>query len=405
MMQLSFLQEAIWTVSEITRYLRDLLASDDRLKDVWVRGEISNFSRPSSGHLYFTLKDSTCSLRSVMWRSAAARLTSSLRDGEAVEAHGYIDIYETAGQYQFYVDIIRPFGEGALFQQFLRLKAQLEAEGLFSPERKRLIPSFPQIIGIVTSPTGAALKDVFNTLRRRYPLAHVVLAPSQVQGEEAPNNIVAALDALNRSIHPDVILLVRGGGSIEDLWAFNDERVARAVAASEAPVISGVGHETDFTIVDFVSDLRAPTPTACAELATPSRVDLQTNLEELSTSLDRAILTVLDHLQTALDRLDNQLARRSPVVRIGKDRQHLDELIYRLSLNLEHFLELKKSHLKGEEQHLAALNPLSVLNRGYAMVVSASGEVIRTITQVKADDSLTIQISDGNIPVIVSPKN
>ncbi|NJD58874.1 MAG: exodeoxyribonuclease VII large subunit, partial [Anaerolineae bacterium] len=219
---------ASWSVTDLTRYLRELLESDEALQDVWVKGEVSNFSRPASGHIYFTLKDTSASLRCVMWRGAAIRQRTMPRDGDAVEVHGAISVYELGGQYQLYADVIRPAGEGALYQEFLRLKAGLEAEGLFAPERKRPIPARPQRIGIITSPTGAALQDVLNTLRRRYPLVEVVLAPTPVQGDEAPPGIIAALRDVAQVARPDVILLVRGGGSIEDLWAFNDERVARA---------------------------------------------------------------------------------------------------------------------------------------------------------------------------------
>ncbi len=258
-----------WTVSNLTRHLRQLLEGDPDLQGIWVEGEISNLSRPASGHIYFTLKDSAAALRCVMWKTDASRLRVNLQEGMAIEAHGSLGIYEVAGQYQLYADILRPVGEGALFQEFLRLKALLEAEGLFDPARKRAIPSSPRRIGIVTSSTGAALRDILNTLRRRMPLAEVILAPTPVQGEEAPLKIVAALRSLNRVVKPDVILLARGGGSIEDLWAFNDERVVRAISrVPGAPVITGVGHETDFTLADFAADLRAPTPTAAAELAT-----------------------------------------------------------------------------------------------------------------------------------------
>jgi exodeoxyribonuclease VII large subunit len=268
-MQPSLFASVQWTVSTLTKYIRDLLEADMTLQDVWVRGEISNLSRPASGHIYFTLKDAGASLRCVMWRTEASRLKLALQEGSAIELHGKIGVYEVGGQYQFYVDQIRPVGEGVLYQEFLRLKAMLEAEGLFDSERKRPIPAFPNRIGIVTSPTGAALRDMLTALRRRLPLVEVILAPSPVQGEDAPPKLVEAIHSLNRlQPLPDVILLARGGGSIEDLWAFNDERVVRAVVSSEAPIICGVGHETDFTLCDFAADLRAPTPTAAAELAT-----------------------------------------------------------------------------------------------------------------------------------------
>ena len=272
MNQLPLFEAPRWTITELTRAVRRLLESDERLQDLWVQGEISNFSRPASGHLYFTLKDSGASLRCVMWKPDAARMKLPLQDGLSIEAHGKIGVYEPGGQYQFYADLIRPAGEGQLYAEFMRLKSLLEVEGLFDPARKRPVPQFPRTIGIVTSPTGAALRDMLNVLRRRLPLAEVVLAASPVQGAEAPHALVLALQKLNAVVHPDVILLARGGGSIEDLWAFNYESVVRAVAASAAPVISGVGHETDFTLVDFAADLRAPTPTAAAKLATPYTV-------------------------------------------------------------------------------------------------------------------------------------
>jgi len=231
MEQLSLFAPPTWSVSEITRYLRDLLGGDPTLQDLWVLGEVSNFSRPSSGHLYFTIKDSTATLRCVMWRTTAMRQSYIPREGDAIEVHGSINVYEAGGQYQLYADLFRPAGEGVLYREFLRLKAQLEAEGLFDTERKRPIPEWPHRIGIITSPTGAALRDMLDTIRRRYPLVEVVLAATAVQGEEAPAGIVKALEGLNRVARPDVILLARGGGSIEDLWAFNDERVARAIVA------------------------------------------------------------------------------------------------------------------------------------------------------------------------------
>ena len=279
-----------WTVTDLTRHLRQLLETDLDLQDVWVQGEISNLSRPASGHVYFTLKDSGAALRCVMWKSDAARLRFPPQDGSAVEAHGRIGIYEVSGQYQLYADNLRPLGEGVLYQEFLRLKALLETEGLFDLSRKRPIPELPHRIGIVTSPTGAALRDMLQTLQRRMPLAEVILAPTPVQGDEAPPALVSAIQMLNRMAAPDVILVGRGGGSMEDLWAFNDERVVRAVTRSQAPVISGVGHETDFTLVDFAADLRAPTPTAAAELATAVTViDLRQELVEIQCGLIRTL--------------------------------------------------------------------------------------------------------------------
>jgi exodeoxyribonuclease VII large subunit len=390
-----------WSVTDLTHYLRDLLESDELLQDVWVQGEVSNFSRPASGHLYFTLKDKGASLRCVMWRNNAARLAAMPRDGDGLEVHGAISLYEVGGQYQLYADLIRPAGEGALYQEFLRLKARLEAEGLFDPEGKRPIPEWPRRLGIVTSPTGAALRDMLNTLQRRYPLLEVFLAPTPVQGAEAPPGIVTALQMLNQVIQPDVILLARGGGSIEDLWAFNDERVARAIAASDAPVICGVGHETDFTIADFVADLRAPTPTAAAELATPDQLELRQTVQELTERLERSAKSYLTTERWSFAALNSRLILHSPRARIQTGRQRLDELTRRASIGLAHTQQLQRAQLSGLRQRLAALSPQSVLQRGYAIVTAASGQIIHSTRQAKPGDALSVQVVDGTFPVRV----
>ena len=405
MEQLSFFAPSTWSVSEITRYLRDLLGGDPTLNDLWILGEVSNFSRPSSGHLYFTIKDSAATLRCVMWRNAAMRQVFIPREGDAIEVHGSIDIYEAGGQYQLYADLIRPAGEGALYREFLRLKAQLEEEGLFDPVRKRPIPRWPKRIGIVTSPTGAALRDMLDTIRRRYPVIEVVLAATAVQGEEAPAGIVQAIDTLNRVARPDVILLARGGGSIEDLWAFNDERVARAIVASHAPVISGVGHETDFTIADFAADLRAPTPTAAAELATPDRNELIPALAEWGNRLGRALQVGTNLQRMALQGLTNRLGLSSPIFLLRNDRQRLDELSRRAGLALQYSAQLQRVNLGGLQQRLTSLNPVSVLARGYAMVLRPDGSVVRSLVQVVEGDALNIRLSDGILGVRVETKS
>jgi exodeoxyribonuclease VII large subunit len=395
---------ASWTVSDLTHYLRQLLESDEQLQDIWVTGEVSNFSRPASGHIYFTLKDSSASLRCVMWRNTVSRQSFLPRDGTAIDVHGAISVYEAGGQYQLYADVFRQAGEGALYQEFLRLKALLENEGLFAPERKRPIPTRPRRIAIVTSATGAALQDILNTLRRRYPMVEVVLAPTPVQGEDAPPKIIAALRDVVRLADPDVILLARGGGSIEDLWAFNDEGVARAIAASPVPVITGVGHETDFTIADFVADLRAPTPTAAAELAVPNQADLRLELVEASQHLNRTIQGITSELRWAFNALYNQLERNSPLVQIQSASQRVDELEHRLGAATSHWLQLSRIHLKGLSQHLAALNPSAVLERGFAIVTNQTGETIARVGQVSAGEPLNVQVSDGDFGVHVDNK-
>ena len=387
-----------YTVSRLTFHIRKLLEEDETLQDVWVQGEISNLSRPASGHVYFTLKDANASLKCVMWKTSAARLKLSLRDGMEVEVHGKIGVYEPQGQYQLYADIIRPVGEGALFQEFLRLKSMLEVEGLFAEERKRPIPEFPKRIGIVTSATGAALRDMLNTLRRRLPLVEVLLAPSPVQGTEAPPALVKAIQALNHQ-KPDVILLARGGGSIEDLWAFNDERVVRAVAASEIPVISGVGHETDFTLCDFAADLRAPTPTAAAELATQiTIIDLQAELQNYVSRLATSTFSLVAEQRAYLSSLISELRYLSPARRIQSETQRVDELSRRMLSSLIHRIQLQSAQVKGMTRRLEALSPLAVLARGYAVVTrKEDGKVVSRVSQ--AGSEMKVRVRDGEFEV------
>ena len=379
------------------------MEGDPVLQDIWVEGEISNLSRPKSGHIYFTLKDAQASIRAVIWRSQAARLVTLPQDGMAVEVHGSISVYEAGGQYQLYADQIRPAGEGLLYQEFTRLKNKLEAEGLFDPEHKRPIPAMPATIGVVTSPTGAAIQDILNTLGRRYPLARVVLAPAAVQGEAAAGEIAAAIEALNRQAHPDVIIIGRGGGSIEDLWAFNEEIVARAVFASEAPVISAVGHETDFTISDFTADLRAPTPTAAAELATPELFELRGILLEHGEALQRAVREQVSDLRWLLTQEGSRLQHVSPIMRLAAGRQTVDELFRRGERALLHHIRLQRAQLDGHAQQMAALNPNNVLARGYA-VVSKGGKPVTSQKDVHPGDQIRVQVQDGSFGAEVTGK-
>jgi len=387
-----------WTVTSLTAYLRELFESDEMLRDIWIRGEISNLSRPRSGHIYFTLKDGGAAMRSVMWRSSAARLDLDLHDRMKIEAHGYLSIYDVSGQYQLYVDEIRPVGEGVLYQEFLRLKALLEDEGLFDPDGKRPIPTLPKKIGIVTSPTGAALRDMLNTLRRRMPLAEVILAPTPVQGDAAPSKIVDALDELLRTVPDlDVILLGRGGGSIEDLWAFNDEFVVRMVAASPVPIISGVGHETDFTLTDFAADLRAATPTAAAELATPVTLnELRGGTNYYIEQLNANIAAVLDRNYVSVDDLQMRLGFASPLRGIQREQQTVDGLIQRLNAEQAHRQAVKRTMLEGLNRRLDALNPQAVLARGYAIVTRPEDQkIIGSVDDVKEGEEVKIRVRDG----------
>ena len=386
--------EQTLTVSELTRLVRAAIENETALQNVWVSGEVSNFSQPRSGHWYFTLKDADAELRCVMWRSMAANQAHTPQDGEALEVHGGLNVYEARGQYQLYADEVRPAGEGALYQEFLRLKAKLEAEGLFDPERKRPLPAWPQRIGLVTSPTGAALRDMLDTLRRRFPLAEVVLAPSAVQGPGAPAQLVSALQRLNQYAQPDLILLARGGGSLEDLAAFNDEALARAIVASPVPIVSGVGHETDFSISDFSADLRAPTPTAAAELATPDQAEVRAILQDMALQLARQMAGALREQRWNLQAMNERLQRRSPAVRLLGDRQRLDDLNHRAQRALWGQARHLRTTLLGTQAKLAALSPDGVLARGYA-VVSKDGEVLNAARQVQPGDQVDVRLRDG----------
>ena len=394
--------ESPYSVSEVTGKIRALLEQEASFRDLWVTGEVSNFSRASSGHIYFTLKDTGAQLAGVIWRSQARALTYLPRSGDQVVMHGRIGLYEAGGRYQLYADFIQPAGRGTLSQQLERLKARLEAEGLFDPARKRPLPPFPRRIGVVTSPTAAAFRDVLNVLRRRYPQVEVLLSPALVQGETAPPQIVRALAALNARDDVDVILLVRGGGSLEDLWAFNDEQVARAVAASRLPVISGVGHETDFSLADFAADVRAPTPSAAAELATPERGELQTRLEQQQARLDRALQARLQELRRHVAQVERALQYLSPVTRLHESRQRVDELAMRSDRALRQRLDRERRSLVGLAARLESLNPHAVLRRGYAIVHEReTGQVLTSVRQTRPGLALSLQMQDGDVPVEV----
>jgi exodeoxyribonuclease VII large subunit len=395
---------AAWSVTEISRYIRELIESNGPLQNLWVQGEISNFSRPKSGHWYFTLKDITAQLPCVMWRSAAELQLTVPEDGESVQVHGGLSVYEAGGRYQLYVDEIRPAGEGALYQKFLQLKAKLEAEGLFAPVRKRPLPALPSRIGIVTSPVGAALHDILNTITRRFPIVEIILAPAAVQGPEAVPQLVAALRRLNQFAQPDLILLARGGGSLEDLAAFNSDKLARAIVASRAPVVCGIGHETDFTIADFAADLRAPTPTAAAELATPNKVDLADELAEMSTGLARVFSDKVREQHWSLQSVVQSLERHSPLARILRDSQRVDDVIGRGERALRQQALLMRAGLDGVQAKLLALSPTRVLERGYAVVSKVDGGVVSSTQQVNEGDGLTVRVNDGRFGVTVTKK-
>jgi exodeoxyribonuclease VII large subunit len=394
------------SVAELTVYIRSLLENDLRLQDISVQGEVSNLTRATSGHLYFTLKDAKAQIKCVMWRSNVERVTRIPANGDAIIVHGALGVYEQNGVYQLYADELRPLGVGDLYLQFEQLKAKLEAEGLFDAEHKRALPAHPRVIGIVTSPEAAAFQDVQNVLRRRYPLAQVVLSPTLVQGVDAPTQIVRALRRLDAFGGCDVILVCRGGGSIEDLWAFNDEGVARAIADAHAPVISGVGHETDFTIADFAADLRAPTPSAAAELATPAREDLRAEVDAITRALDSSVERRLRGLRQSLDDRLWSLRQLSPGAQIRSARQRLDDWTRRLDTRQEAQIALLRERLAGRAAALERANPRAILRRGFALVTfSESGDRIISAHEATPGTGITITLHDGELKARVEDKD
>jgi exodeoxyribonuclease VII large subunit len=408
----------VWSVGTLLLAVADALAA--RFSSCVVQGELSGVTRAASGHCYFTLKDSAgaaATVRCAMFRRAASLLDFAPRDGQQVELRGRIAVYEPRGEMQLVVESMRPLGAGSLYEQFLRLKAKLEAEGLFDPARKRPLPALARRIGIVTSLAGAALHDMLTTLARRAPQVGVVVYPSPVQGAEAPAALVAALAAAAQRREVDLVIVARGGGSIEDLWAFNDERVVRALAAMPMPVISGVGHETDVTLADFVADLRAPTPTAAAELAVAARDELSAGLDRLTRRLGQLVAHRLESQAQRLDRLALQLARPSQA--LGQARAQLQTLDHRRTRALWRALEQQRqaprslrerlvraagaavhargAHLAALGGRLTALDPSQVLARGYAFVLDAQARPVLSAHAVQAGQPLTLQWHDGAV--------
>jgi exodeoxyribonuclease VII large subunit len=384
------------TVSQLAEHITQLVRTDIILSDISVSGEISNFVRAKSGHLYFSLKDEGATISCVMWRGRAASLVEMPRDGQRVIARGHIDFYAPRGNLQFIVRSMTPEGGvGELYRRFEELKRQLQSEGLFDEARKRPLPMPPRRIAVVTSATGAALRDILRVLHSRWPLTDVLVVPALVQGAEAPASIVAALYQLYARDDIDVIILARGGGSIEDLWAFNDEGVARMVAEAPVPVVTGVGHETDFTIVDFVSDLRAPTPSAAAAAVTPDVAEYRRLLAGFQQRLVDLAIAAIDERRRFVERLQATLRQQAPLYRIDQQRLMVDDLARRLSAGLTHRLQRHRLEVDALSQRLAALNPNAVLSRGYAIVQDEEGHVIDQVKQTYPGQGLNITVSDG----------
>src|SRR3954470_531551 len=384
---------AVVTVSELLRSVRDTL--ERRFPLLWVRGELSNLSRAPSGHRYFTLKDRGAQVDCVMFRSRAAAFEAELKEGMQVEAQVLVSLYEPRGRFQLTVEGLRPAGLGPLYERFVKLKAKLEAEGLFDPALKRPLPEHPRTVGIVTSLAAAALRDVLTTLARRNASVAVIVYPAPVQGEGAGRRIAAALAKASARAECDVLLLVRGGGSIEDLWSFNDESVARAIRSSTIPVVVGVGHEGDFTIADFAADQRAPTPTAAAELATPSRLELLRSIEACAQCLSREMRRRLQYAMQALDGSAKRLVH--PAQRLSTAAQSLTQLRTRLAFALGHRVHRCVAALGRLEASLAALDPTAVLERGYSITRDAAGKVLRDASQTAQGEIIFTTLAHGSV--------
>jgi exodeoxyribonuclease VII large subunit len=386
----------ILSVSEAVGRIQGLLSEDKILNNLWLRGEISNFRAPRSGHWYFTLKDSVSSLRCVMFRSRANRTAFLPQDGLRVIIRGYVSLYERDGTLQIYVEELQADGLGALWLAFQQLKEKLAEEGLFAPARKRTLPGFPKVIGIVTSPTGAAFQDLRTIIHRRCPIAKIVLAPASVQGQEAPQEIAAALSWLNQRPEIEVIIIGRGGGSLEELWAFNTEIVARAVFASRVPVISAVGHETDYSITDWVADYRAATPSAAAEIVVPVLTELTTRLSTLQNHLGLAMTRYLRRQREQVQQLANRRVLTNPRVFTELRKTELNRKQRELKFFLNQLLQNKRTRLAAATDQLMALSPLGVLGRGYAICrKQPTRELVRCSTQVELGDTVEVCLNQG----------
>lgn len=435
--------QRVLSIKDLNRYIRMKMEGDPRLSDVWIRGEISNFTHHSSGHMYFTLKDEGSRIRAIMFAAHNQRLPFIPKEGSRVIARGNVSVYERDGQYQFYATHMQPDGIGSLYLAYEQLKKKLELEGLFAAERKRPLPAFPRTVGVITSPTGAAVRDIMITLRRRFPQVHVVLYPVLVQGKSSAPSIVKAIRSMNRMAEADVLIVGRGGGSLEELWAFNEEAVARAIYESVIPVISAVGHETDFTIADFTADLRAATPTAAAELAVPHAAEIRARIQQRERQLQQGLRQRLDRsreklsalqrspvlvhprrymLQHAerLDMLKLRLAgtlrsktglsrerlgslkqglnRFNPMVQAEAAGRRRDTANRQLNAAMLSSLRSKRQQLQSEIRHLDALSPLKIMSRGYSLVYDEQErKLIKSLEDVQLGDLVQVKVSDGSL--------
>ncbi len=388
-------------VSELNSYIKRVFASDMILSNIQIEGEISNFNRHKSGHLYFSLKDKNSLIKCVMFRGDAVHSPSSLSEGQKIIAEGYVSIYEKSGEYQLYVKKIKAQGVGALYEAYEKLKIKLEKEGLFEEKFKKELPFLPNNIGVVTSSTGAAVHDIINIIRRRLPPCKISLYPSLVQGESAYKEIIKALNYLDNDESIDVIIFGRGGGSMEDLFAFNNEELARCVFNLKTPAISAVGHETDFTIVDFVADLRAPTPSAAAELVVPNIFTLKDNLIKIHGDLRSSYNKHIDDKYREIDIFKKDLKYNNPYLKLRNDRQDINMLYKDLVNFLDNNISKKSKKLVDINHKLKLLNPLLSLESGYGILMNKEGNIIKDIDDINLEDLIDIKLKEGNLKVLV----
>ena len=385
------------TVTELNLYIKQLIDNNSILNRLYIKGEISNFINHRSGHMYMSLKDDGSLIRAVMFKSSAQKLKFLPENGMKVIVHCRVSVFERDGQYQLYIDDMQPDGMGALFIAFEQLKERLRLEGLFGEETKKSLPKIPTRIGVITSPTGAAIRDILNILNRRFPFAEVCIFPVLVQGDGAPPQIVEAIRYFNAENRVDVIIMGRGGGSIEELWAFNDESLARAVYASDIPIISAVGHETDFTISDYVADLRAPTPSAAAELCVPDIGDLMVRINNVITRTYTLLSRQLESLRQRVDMSAQARSLKVPIDLVNNKRQQLDYTVATLSKHIQIQMAVHKQNFHVLASRLDALSPVSVLFRGYAIASTDSGNVVKSVGSVEKGEKLNIKLTDGII--------
>ena len=390
-------ERVFFTVSQVNVYIKSLFESDKHLKDIIVKGEISNFKLHTSGHMYMSLKDDGGVLRAVMFKGQAGKLPFTPQNGMKIIAHGRIAVYERDGQYQLYIDGMQPDGIGALHMAYEQLKTKLAEEGLFDEEHKKLLPKYPRKVGIITASTGSAVRDILNILSRRFANADVLLYPVLVQGDGAAAQIADAIEWFNRNNSVDVLIVGRGGGSIEDLWAFNEEIVARAIFASDIPIVSAVGHEVDFTIADFVADMRAPTPSAAAELVVPNQIELSEKIIAINSRMLYSLNQWLITRRTRIANIVDKPIMKSPTVKIEERRLQLDNIAKHFENATNAAISNKRQRFSLAASKLDSLSPLAVMNRGFSAVKSANGELVKSAKQLKTGDNVNVLLSDGNV--------